>query len=122
MVQCFESRKNFVTVVIMLQRGSLMEYDSSEFNWIVILLEHRDFHFLVHFRLPPTFPKEKPHVILQSVYHMSSQGVLYEEVLDDIPYNVEWQIGIMVEKLLTYIIETAAPKFQTNSIRKNNRF
>jgi len=120
-IQCFESRKEFIVILIVLQRGSILEYDAIEFNWITILLEHRDFHFLIHFNLPSTFPKEKLQITLQSVYHMTSQGTLYKEVLDDVPYSPRWPIKIMVDKLLTYIIENAVQKFQANSIR-NNRF
>lgn len=120
-VQCFESRKEFIAILIVLQRGSILEYDAIEFNWITILLEHRDFHFLIHFNLPSTFPKENPQITLQSMYHMTSQGTLYKEVLDDVPYSPRWPIMLMVDKLLTYIVENAVQKFQTNSVR-NNRF
>ncbi|XP_011880926.1 PREDICTED: BRCA1-A complex subunit BRE-like [Vollenhovia emeryi] len=119
--QCFENRKEFISVLIVLQRGSILEYDANEFHWIIIMLEHRDFHFIIHFNLPSTFPREKPQIALQSVYHMTSQGTLYREVLDDVPYSPRWPIMLMVDKLLTYIIETAVQKFQANSIR-NNRF
>ncbi|XP_018406931.1 PREDICTED: BRCA1-A complex subunit BRE-like [Cyphomyrmex costatus] len=120
-VQCFESRKEFIVFLLVLQRGSIVEYDAIEFNWIIILLEHRDFHFLIHFNLPSIFPKEKPQIALQSVYHLTSQGILYREVLDDVPYSPRWSMKLMVDKLLTYIIENAVQKFQANSI-KNNRF
>ncbi|XP_011702685.1 PREDICTED: BRCA1-A complex subunit BRE-like [Wasmannia auropunctata] len=120
-IQCFESRKDFIVGLFLFQRGSLLEYDATEFNWISILLEHRDFHFIVHFHLPSSFPKEKPQITLQSVYHMTSQGTLYNEVLNDVPYSPRWPIRIMVDKLLTYIVENAVQKFQANSIR-NNRF
>ena len=119
-VQSFERRKSFIAVLIILQRGSILEYDAIEFNWISILLEHRDFHFLIHFHLPSTFPKEKPQITLQSVYHMTSQGTLYKEVLDYTLYSPRWPITIMVDKLLTYIMENAVQKFQANSIK--NRF
>ncbi|XP_050445514.1 BRISC and BRCA1-A complex member 2-like [Cataglyphis hispanica] len=119
-IQSFESRRSFITVLIVSQRGSILEYDAIEFNWISMLMEYRDFHFLIHFHLPSTFPKEKPQVTLQSVYHMTSQGTLYKEVLDDIPYSPRWQIVLMVDKLLTYILENAVKKFQANSMK--NRF
>ncbi|XP_018045422.1 PREDICTED: BRCA1-A complex subunit BRE-like [Atta colombica] len=120
-IQCFENRKEFIVFLLVLQRGSIVEYDAIEFNWIIILLEHRDFHFLIHFNLPSIFPKEKPQITLQSVYHMTSQGILYREVLDDAPYSPRWPMKLMVDKLLTYIIENAVQKFQANSV-KNNRF
>ncbi|XP_077269216.1 BRISC and BRCA1-A complex member 2 [Temnothorax americanus] len=120
-VQCFNSRKEFIAILIVLQRGSILEYDAIEFNWITILLEYRDFHFLIHFNLSSIFPKEKPQITLQSVYHMTSQGTLYKEVLDDVPYSPRWSIMLMVDKLLTYIVESAVQKFQANSVR-NNRF
>jgi len=107
--------------LILLQRGSIQEYDAVEFNWITILLEYRDFHFLVHFHLSPTFPKEKPRITLQSIYHVTLQGTLYKEILDDIPYSPRWPIPLMIENLLTYVVENAVQKFQVNSTR-NNRF
>jgi len=45
----------------------------------------------------------------------------YKEILDDIPYNPRWPMKQMIDKLLTYVMENAVKKFQTNSI-KNNRF
>lgn len=119
-IQSFERRKNFIAVLIVLQRGSILEYDAIEFNWISMLLEHRDFHFLIHFHLPSTFPKEKPQITLQSVYHMTSHGTLYKEVLDDTSYSPRWPITLMVDKFLTYIMENAVLKFQANSIK--NRY
>lgn len=110
-----------MTVLCVTQRGSIIEYDAVEFNFITILLEHRDFYFLIHFHLPLAFPKDKPQITLQSVYHMTSQGTMYTEVLDEVPYSPRWPIIQMVNKLLTYIIENAVQKFQANSIR-NNRF
>ncbi|XP_029166040.1 BRISC and BRCA1-A complex member 2-like [Nylanderia fulva] len=119
-IQNFERRKNFIATLTVLQRGSILEYDAIEFNWISILLEQRDFHFLVHFHLPSTFPKERPQVTLQSVYHMTSHGALYIEVLEDISYSPRWPITLMVDKFLTYIMENAVQKFQANSIK--NRY
>lgn len=120
-VQCFESRKAFVSILLVSQRGSLIEFDAIEFNSIIILLEQRDFHFFIHFHLPLTFPTDRPQITLQSVYHLTSQGTLYKEVLDDVPYSPRWPITQIVDKLLKYIMENAVQKFQTNSI-KNNRF
>ncbi|KAL0132530.1 hypothetical protein PUN28_000344 [Cardiocondyla obscurior] len=118
-VQCFENRKTFVSTLLVLHRSGVVEFDALQFNWIVILLEHRDFYFLARFDLPPTFPKERPQIKLQSVYHMTITGRLYEEVLNDIPYSPRWQIKGIIIKLFTYIIENVS-KFQANSI-KNNR-
>jgi len=119
--QCYENRVNFISFITLLQRGSIIEYDAVEFHWIILLLEYRDFHFLVYIHLPPSFPKEKPHITLQSIYHMTPHGTLYKEILDDIPYNPRWPMKQMIDKLLTYVMENAVKKFQTNSI-KNNRF
>ncbi|KAG7197433.1 hypothetical protein KM043_013291 [Ampulex compressa] len=120
-LQCFEKKKDFITVLLAIQRGSVLEYDAVEFSCITILLEHRDFYFLTHFTLPAGFPKERPTITIQSIYHMTSQGKLYSEILDDVPYSPRWESLHMVTKILTYIIENAVLKFQTNSI-KNNRF
>lgn len=117
MVQCFESRQKFVMSLLILQRGSIVEYDAVVFNSITVLLEQRDFHFLMHFYLPPGFPKEKPQIVLQSVYHMTSQGTMYKEILDDIPYSPRWQMMHMVEKFLAYTMENAVQKFRANSTK-----
>ncbi|KAK2575710.1 hypothetical protein KPH14_012099 [Odynerus spinipes] len=71
-IQCYESRKNFVSALLLLQRDCIIEYDAVEFYDLTLLLEHRDFYFLVHFHLPQTFPKDKPIIKLQSVYHMTA--------------------------------------------------
>lgn len=120
-VQCYENRIEFIKFVKLLQRGSIIEYDAKEFYWIILLLEYRDFHFLVFIHLSSAFPKEKPQIVLQSVYHTTPHGNLYKEVFDDIPFSPRWPMKQMVDKLLTYIMENAVKKFQTNSI-KNNRF
>jgi len=117
--QCYENRVNFISFITLLQRGSIIEYDAIEFHWIILLLEYRDFHFLVHIHLPPSFPKEKPQITLQSIYHMTPHGTLYKEILEDIPYNPRWLMKQIVDKLLTYIMENAVKKFQTNSIKNN---
>lgn len=97
----------------------MLEYDTKEFKQITIMLEQRDFHFLTHFHLPARFPKEKPHITLQSIYHMTPQGYLYEEVLDEIPYNPKWSIQHMVKTFLAHIMEKAVHKFQKNSVKIN---
>ncbi|XP_024938236.1 BRISC and BRCA1-A complex member 2-like [Cephus cinctus] len=117
---CFERKKSFVTVLLLLQRGSIVEYDAIEFSYISILLEHRDFYFLVHFRLPPAFPKEQPFITLQSVYHMTSQGKLYSQIVEDFPFSPRWEPLQMVTKALAHIIDNEVQKFQTNSIRSSH--
>nr|XP_050854993.1 BRISC and BRCA1-A complex member 2-like [Vespula vulgaris]XP_050854994.1 BRISC and BRCA1-A complex member 2-like [Vespula vulgaris]XP_050854996.1 BRISC and BRCA1-A complex member 2-like [Vespula vulgaris] len=126
-VQCYESRKKFVSALLLLQRDSIIEYDAVEFHDITLLLEHRDFYFLVHFHLTSMFPMEKPSIKLQSVYHMTAQGNLYSEELNNnyncsIITNIQrWNPRQMISKILMYIIEKEVPKFQEKST-KNNRF
>lgn len=117
LVQNFERKKDFVAALLLTQRGSIIEYDAAEFSYIVILLEHRDFCFLVKFTLSLNFPKEKPQMTLLSIYHVIPQGEMYSEILHDIPYSPRWSSTHMVTKLLAYVIETAVPRFQTNSLK-----
>lgn len=120
-VQCFETRKSFVSALLVLQRDCIIEYDAVEFYDITLLLENRDFYFLVHFHLPQTFPKDKPKITLQSVYHMTAQGTLYTHTVDNYAYNLKWNPRVMISKILTHIIDSEVPKFKENST-KNNRF
>lgn len=120
-IQCFENRKDFIANVLIVQGCSILEYDSKEFCYISLLLEQRDFYFMINFHIPPGFPKEKPQIVLKSVYHMTPQGELYEEVLDDVPYSPRWEMSQMVKTFLLHITDKAVHKFQKNSI-KNHRY
>ncbi|XP_014604907.1 PREDICTED: BRCA1-A complex subunit BRE-like isoform X1 [Polistes canadensis] len=124
--QYYESRKQFVSTLLLLQRDSIIEYDAIAFQDITILLEHRDFYFLVYFHLPLMFPKEKPVITLQSVYHMTAHGNLYSEQLDNFNWSTitniqRWNSRQVISKILSHIIEKEVPKFQEKST-KNNRF
>ncbi|XP_014468368.1 PREDICTED: BRCA1-A complex subunit BRE-like [Dinoponera quadriceps] len=118
-VECFENRRDFIATVLMIQGSSVIEYDTKEFNNMTIMLESRDFHFLVHFHLSAKFPKEQPQITLQSVYHMTPEGVLYEEVLDNVPYSPRWTMNHMVEMFFTHIMEEAVHKFQKSSVKSH---
>lgn len=120
-IQCYESRKNFVSALLFMQRDSIIEYDAVKFNHITLLLEHRDFYFLVHFYLQATFPKDKPVITLQSVYHMTEQGNLYTQMIENYSYDPKYNSQTMISKILMHIIENEVPKFKENST-KNNRF
>ncbi|XP_066597334.1 BRISC and BRCA1-A complex member 2-like [Prorops nasuta] len=121
-VSTYEKKKNFVAAFIALQRGSIIEYDALKFSQIVVLLEYRDFHFLVYCHLPVGFPKDKPIITLQSIYHMCAQGKLYSYSCDDFPYSPRWEPFLMVTKLLTCIMKNVAPEFKTNSIKVGKSF
>ncbi|EFN76708.1 BRISC and BRCA1-A complex member 2 [Harpegnathos saltator] len=118
-VECFEKRKDFLAALLMIQSCSLLEYDTKEFDYCTIMLEQLDFHVLVHFYLPPGFPKESPQITLYSVYHMTPQGAMYKEVLEDVPYSPRWSMHQMVIKCLTHIMDKAVPKFHKNSVKVN---
>lgn len=98
------------------QGCSVLEYDTSEFSKLTILSEYRDFHFIVHFHLPTVFPKQKPQITLQSVYHMTPQGHLYEEILDEVPYNPRWNMNHMIKSFLSHITDKIH-KFQKDSVK-----
>lgn len=117
--QSFERRKDFIAALILLQRGSIIEYDAIDFSFITILLEHRDFYFLTHFYLSPAFPKEMPTIKMESIYHTTQQNKNYTEILQDGPYSPRWKSVHMVSKLLAHIMDVAVAKFQTNSMKNN---
>lgn len=117
--QNYRNKKDFVAALIMLERGSIIEYDAIHFSFITILLEVRDFYFLVHFYLSNGFPQNMPTIKIESIYHMTPQNHNYTEILTDVPYSPSWKSTQMVMKLLTYIMDTAVATFQNNSMKNN---
>ncbi|XP_012271396.1 BRISC and BRCA1-A complex member 2-like [Orussus abietinus] len=117
---CCDRKKSFISSLLLLQHGSVIEYDAIEFTQISILMEHRDFYFMIHFHLPARFPKEQPQITLQSIYHMTSQGKLYSELVEDVPYSPRWEPIQMVTRALSHIIDNEVQKFQANSVRNSH--
>ncbi|XP_046753297.1 BRISC and BRCA1-A complex member 2-like isoform X2 [Diprion similis] len=121
LAMCFEKRKSFIAALLLLKRGSIIEYDAVEASNATLLVEHRDFYCMIHFKLPTTFPKEPPQVTLRSIYHMTSLGTLFSQNVEDLPYSPRWAPFEMVTKALNHIAEKEIQKFQTNSV-KNSHF
>ncbi|XP_046481543.1 BRISC and BRCA1-A complex member 2 isoform X1 [Neodiprion pinetum] len=118
---CFEKRKSFIAALLLLKRGSIIEYDAVEASNVTLLVEHRDFYCMIHFKLPTTFPKQPPQITLRSIYHMTSLGTLFSQNVEDLPYSPRWVPFEMVTKALNHIAEKEIHKFQTNSV-KNSHF
>lgn len=120
LAMCFEKKKNFIAALLLLKRGSIIEYDAVESCHATVLIEHRDFYCLVHFKLPATFPKDPPQITLQSIYHMTSLGTLFCQNVEDLPFSPRWTPFEMATKALNHIIEKEVPKFQTNSVKSSH--
>ncbi|XP_012269010.1 BRISC and BRCA1-A complex member 2-like isoform X2 [Athalia rosae] len=117
---CFEKRKSFIAALLLLKRGSIIEYDAVESSQATLLFEYRDFYCMVHFKLPPAFPKEAPLIVLQSIYHMTSMGTLFCQTVEDLPFSHRWTPFEMVTKALNHIVEKEVQKFQTNSVKSSH--
>lgn len=120
LAMCFDKKKSFIAALLLLKRGSIIEYDAVEYSQATLLIEHRDFYCLVHFKLPTGFPKEPPQVTLQSIYHMTSLGTLFSQNVKDLPYSPRWVPLEMVTKALNHIVEKEVQKFQTNSVKSSH--
>uniref|UniRef100_A0A6V7IYY5 BRISC and BRCA1-A complex member 2 n=1 Tax=Bracon brevicornis TaxID=1563983 RepID=A0A6V7IYY5_9HYME len=116
-LMAFEKKSAFISAVICHQSGSVIEYDSIDFNYVIILLEQCDFHFLVHFNLPQNFPDQPPRVTLQSVYFMSGKHEVYKHVIDGIPYSPRWEPAKMYSKAIGTIMTREVNRFKNNSTK-----
>ncbi|XP_015122889.1 BRISC and BRCA1-A complex member 2 [Diachasma alloeum] len=118
LITTFEKKRNFVNAVLCLQSVSVLEYDAVNFDYIVCLLAHQDFHFLLQFHLPPTFPRDAPRITMQSIYHMTSKTDLFKHVMVDfVPYSPRWEPEMMFTKALNHIITKEVDKFKNISMK-----
>lgn len=115
----FEKKMGFIMAVACHQPAAVIEYDAIDYNYIVIILTHKDFDFLVSFNLSSTFPADQPKVTLQSIYHMSSKTQVYKHVLvDHIPYSPRWTPTAMVTRAFEHIMTKEIHKFRSISMQK----
>ncbi|XP_031833265.1 BRISC and BRCA1-A complex member 2 [Nomia melanderi] len=115
LVQSLEKRRLFVTTVLALQPGSLIEFDATDYRYITLLLERQDFSYMLHFRLSSAFPTEKPTVVMQSIYHMTRLRFPYEEKVENFDYSNQWAPAEMIEEILLSV-NRMVEKFKDNSI------
>ena len=118
-INCFKKKREFVSSLLTVIRGSVIEYDAVEFSQATFLLEKNDFYFLIHFEIPIAFPKEKPEVILQSAYHMDNSGNLLIQKITRYPFNCQMDTLHMIFSILKHIEEKEIDSFQSNCTKKN---
>lgn len=109
----YEKRKEFIGA-FMHKLNSVIEFDSVSLTRITFLMERQDFFFLLNVVLPPNFPRDKPILVLQSIYH-SSLGIPYETRGDDYPYSPRWPVADMISRALVYIDDLVVT-FQQDSV------
>lgn len=112
-----DRRRELITALFHHFGNGVLEYDGISFTRASFLLEWRDFYFILHFTLPPGFPREKPVVVFQSVYH-ATDGKPYRYRFEDFPYNPRTEVKKMTEKLIATVIEYVEV-FQRNSIQSS---
>ncbi|KAK0175223.1 hypothetical protein PV327_008989 [Microctonus hyperodae] len=114
-VENYEKKKEYINALLCIQGCSIIEYDADDFSMITLLMEVRDFHFLVYINLSLKFPTDSPKIILQSIYHLNTRnGNLFKETLTNIPYSPRWSPIEMVSKALMFIIHKSL-EFKKNS-------
>ncbi|XP_033226244.1 BRISC and BRCA1-A complex member 2-like [Belonocnema kinseyi] len=116
---CFTKKKDFISSLLVLLRGCVMEYDAAEFNRATVLVEKKDFHFFIHFRVPAGFPRERPEVVLQSAYHMDQTGHLITHNVNKFLFNIQMEPLQMIQAIMSHIEENEVDCFQSYCTRKN---
>lgn len=116
-IHSFEARKQFIAEVLCQFACAVVEYDAERFNNIVLMLEVKDFHFLVFLTLGPTFPQKVPQVVLQSLYHNNAQGPISKE-LTDLKHSPPWKPETMVKQIMEVILANIS-SFQMTSTRNS---
>lgn len=105
--------------LLVFLRGCVVEYDAVEFNRATVLVEKKDFHFFIHFRVPAAFPRERPEVLLQSAYHMDQDGNLIAHPITRFQYSVQMEPLQMIQAIMSHIEEKEVEHFQTFCTRRN---
>ncbi|XP_051165413.1 BRISC and BRCA1-A complex member 2-like [Leptopilina boulardi] len=110
---------DFIATLLTVLRGSMIEYDALEFNQATFLVEKKDFHFFIHFRVPSGFPRERPEILMESAYHMDQSGKMITQTIVKYPYNSQVDSLTMIQAILTHIEEKEVEPFQQMCTRKN---
>ncbi|KAK0079167.1 hypothetical protein PV325_001646 [Microctonus aethiopoides] len=117
-VENYEKKKEYINTLLCIQGGNIIEYDANEFSMITLLMENRDFHFLVYINLSLKFPEDPPKIELQSIYHLNTRnGNLFKETLNHIPYSPRWDAKRMLSAALAFIIKKQLD-FKNNSMQR----
>ncbi|XP_043478796.1 BRISC and BRCA1-A complex member 2-like [Leptopilina heterotoma] len=112
-------KRDFISSLLIILRGSIIEYDALEFNQATFLVEKKDFHFFIHFRIPSRFPREKPEVVMESAYHMDRSGKMITHTISKYPHNYQAESISMVQTILKHIEEKEVEPFQQMCTQKN---
>lgn len=115
-ISSFEKKKELFSGLLHHYGKSVLEYDGVTFDKLSLLLEWRDFYFLLLISLH-NFPREKPVLTFQSVYH-ATYGKPYRSRCEDYSYNSRWDAARMVESLVE-ATEEYVESFQRNSIQSS---
>ncbi|XP_008545987.2 BRISC and BRCA1-A complex member 2 isoform X2 [Microplitis demolitor] len=111
-IENFEKKREFITMALVLQGASVIEYDALDFSFITLLLNHNDFHFFLHIHLSNKFPSEPPNYTLQSCYQTNHSDELPKRNVYSIPYSPRWKPIRMISEAFHYILETEVEKFK----------
>ncbi|KAF7994399.1 hypothetical protein HCN44_003871 [Aphidius gifuensis] len=115
-VKNYMEKKEFVTGLLLVQGKSLIEYDSEDFSFITIMLDHEGFHYLVYFKLTDNYPDEAPIIKLQSIYHLyKNEPIVYP--VEGLTYSKKCDSFECVTKTLAHIDVRVAEGFKQLCIR-----
>ena len=111
----YEKKKEYLGAFCYRMGKAMLEFDAVSFSHASLLLECRDFYFLLHVSVPMNFPRDRPVFIFQSVYH-SSYGKPFKIRCEEYPYSPRWEPSEMVDRACIFI-GTYIEGFQRNSIQ-----
>lgn len=115
-IKNYMKKREFITGLLLVQRKSLIEYDSDDFSFITIMLDHEGFHYLVHFKLTDNYPDESPLIMLQSIYHLNkNEPIIYP--VEGLTYSQKCDSFECVTKTLAHIDLKVAEAFKQHCIR-----
>ncbi|OXU22991.1 hypothetical protein TSAR_006887 [Trichomalopsis sarcophagae] len=109
---CFEKRKQFIISLLVLQYGTVLEYDAIYYRKVSLHLKNSDFYFILCFVLPLNFPEEQFCLTLHSIYHMTDQGTPFFKHIGNIPYSPRWEPKQMIAKALQRVLDAEMPFFK----------
>jgi BRCA1-A complex subunit BRE len=111
----YEKRKEYMGALCYRMGKAMLEFDAVSFSQASLLLECRDFYFLLHVSVPMNFPKDRPSFVFQSVYH-SSHGKPFKIRCEEYPYSPRWDPSEMVDRACAFILNYVEG-FQRSSIQ-----
>ncbi|XP_067938402.1 BRISC and BRCA1-A complex member 2-like [Watersipora subatra] len=108
-------RKAYLEALQEKFEGGILEIDTEEYLTASILINFRDFHFILQVTMPAYFPKEQPKLTFCSVYHTDDIDKPFSKSSRAYPWSPRWSPEEMIKRLQAFIADVI-PNFQRASV------